>query len=797
VVVLMIIAVVITHVTLAPLGVLAKQIDQMADLGTLEADQKTSSFTELSGVQEALTNLVMHMQHLKSFIPQNVFDYDPEYLAAAEETRFEEDRPFSTEIHAAPPPASAEPNPTGSARSSSESQPLLGARANENQTIPNGSARSSSDSQPLVGAVVTRLNAKRLAEQLNIFTPKRCSILVAELALHHCSTKAGVERRVKFFMETVMGAAQQWGGIIELQRPEVLIVTFNAILHETKALNTAIRIAEVCGVHPNLVTVAVDSGDYLVGNCGVTGRAAHCVFGPMIDTMRRLPDLSGMFKGSMLLVTEATALKADPTGFTTFPVDVVHPRYGNTAIRIYDIAPTDSFHIEGCRIGFSQLMQEDFAGAIETLSECLDNPHCLRLLHRAKHISAQLARNPNLVPKMLRHAVFPWEDLDGDLRFTEVPGDILKKYSARFRGEDLATLDEGLRANQSGQVRSLILSAQDTLRAEDASPSCAMPRVPVWDVFGGSPPDIGASMFASFAPAFDASNTVGEGALSLPKAFQDIQNRTWYRSEVLLGKGSFGSVYQGMNDQGSLAALKFLHLKAEMATDDLMVETEALCRLEHENIAQFISACVTRRHLIFVLELVPGGSLSTTMATYKGRLPSSLMRKFALDILRGLEYLHRKNVVHCDIKPDNVLVASDGTCKISDFGSAIIGHRTAFVGLRSPRPDTDEDMRLLRGTIKYMAPEVAAYEMPTSASDMWSFGITIAELAIGTLPWAHLPGISPMAFLARLGSREITPQVPDALPSSLAEVIKKCWEPSPAKRATATELLAMKYFQQK
>jgi serine/threonine protein kinase len=114
--------------------------------------------------------------------------------------------------------------------------------------------------------------------------------------------------------------------------------------------------------------------------------------------------------------------------------------------------------------------------------------------------------------------------------------------------------------------------------------------------------------------------------------------------------------------------------------------------------------------------------------------------------------------------------------------------------MRSPRYNADDMEETLRGTLKYIAPELADSAAPTPASDIWSFGITIAELVTGTLPWAHLPQTSTMAFLSRLANREIAPQVPDALLPNLAKVIKKCWEPSPAKRATATELLAMKYF---
>lgn len=123
-----------------------------------------------------------------------------------------------------------------------------------------------------------------------------------------------------------------------------------------------------------------------------------------------------------------------------------------------------------------------------------------------------------------------------------------------------------------------------------------------------------------------------------------------------------------------------------------------MAELRHQNIVQYIGFSVTQTHLAIIIEYVPGGSLYAFTRNF-GKLDVAVTRRFLVDILGGLGYLHARSIVHCHVKPHNVLLGMDGICKLSDFGSTI---SEATDLARSMT-----DVSVLRGTAVYMAPEVA------------------------------------------------------------------------------------------
>ncbi|KAG5469157.1 hypothetical protein LSCM4_02555 [Leishmania orientalis] len=238
-----------------------------------------------------------------------------------------------------------------------------------------------------------------------------------------------------------------------------------------------------------------------------------------------------------------------------------------------------------------------------------------------------------------------------------------------------------------------------------------------------------------------AATRVTSGATRLPRKrelplfFNDYEGNAWRRSCDILGTGAFSTVYRGLSMSGNLVALKCFQLGARnIEVHAIVDEVRLFANLHHENVVQYLSLYVSESYVIEIMEFVPGGSLDTLLKSFGSLRPESV-RRYLRDIARGLNYLHTANIVHCDIKPHNVLLAMDGQCKLSDFGSAIARATSSICKI--------DDVLEMRGTPGYMAPEVARGDVPTMKSDVYSLGITILELLTGKLPWVYADAFAP------------------------------------------------------
>lgn len=228
----------------------------------------------------------------------------------------------------------------------------------------------------------------------------------------------------------------------------------------------------------------------------------------------------------------------------------------------------------------------------------------------------------------------------------------------------------------------------------------------------------------------------------LPLFFHDYEGNPWRRSYDVLGTGAFSTVYRGLSMSGNLVALKCFQLSARNSDVHAIVdEIRLFANLHHENVVQYLSLYVSESFVIEIMEFVPGGSLDTLLKSFGCLRPES-MRRYLRDITRGLGYLHAACIVHCDIKSHNVLLAMDGQCKLSDFGSAIARATSSVCKI--------DDVLEMRGTPGYMAPEVARDDVPTMKSDVYSLGVTVLELLTGKLPWDYADTFALEASTTRL-----------------------------------------------
>ncbi|MFG1817276.1 protein kinase [Kribbella sp. NPDC049174] len=199
-----------------------------------------------------------------------------------------------------------------------------------------------------------------------------------------------------------------------------------------------------------------------------------------------------------------------------------------------------------------------------------------------------------------------------------------------------------------------------------------------------------------------------------------------YRLQTLLGRGGAGEVWQAEDTvlarQVAVKLLRRLDGDPMDAVVRFRAEAQAAARLMHPNVVATYDVGTADEHVFLVMELVSGPDLAQLMRT--AGLPSGkLVTDIATQGARALDAAHAAGIVHRDVKPGNLLLAPDGTLKITDFGIAKgAGTETTGVGV-------------LLGTASYVSPEQVRGQSATPASDWYSFGCVLYELLSGTPPF--------------------------------------------------------------
>jgi serine/threonine protein kinase len=254
---------------------------------------------------------------------------------------------------------------------------------------------------------------------------------------------------------------------------------------------------------------------------------------------------------------------------------------------------------------------------------------------------------------------------------------------------------------------------------------------------------------------------------------------------IELGRGSFGVVVKatlhGMDVAVKKIAASASSSEKDMARRMLNGEVKALSRCQHVNIVRLIGACSNPPML--VLAFASNGSLRDLLRHNYNDVSSSRKMELLRGICNGMLMLHSKNILHLDLKPENVLISSDGTPWVADFGLAIAMTTTLTGGAGSTTGG--------RGTMQYKAPELfktkrmggSRYEKP---ADVYSFCMVVWEMFSGSVPFAGMPDneITSMHIMVLLGQEDPERPSLDAIPMELKSFVEACWNQDPTNRPT-------------
>eukprot|EP00899_Mesostigma_viride_P013737 jgi/Mesvir1/22364/Mv17866-RA.1 len=288
-----------------------------------------------------------------------------------------------------------------------------------------------------------------------------------------------------------------------------------------------------------------------------------------------------------------------------------------------------------------------------------------------------------------------------------------------------------------------------------------------------------------------------------------------------LGSGATGQLYRGLYRGQEVAIKVFDTDNVETSLKDLgenielfKQEVGIMRQVRHKNVVQFIGACLAWPNLCIVTELMGGGSVADALSRRQGGgLEMPVLLNVLRGVCRGMDFLHKRGIMHRDLKAANVLFDENMVAKVCDFGVSRLEPRSSknkqdgsnvsggsstgsastgsimgpIAGSGGGRHNSS-CMTAETGTYRWMAPEVIEHKPYDHKADVYSFGIFMWEVVTGEIPYA---GLAPVQAAMGVVQRDLRPIIPPNIHPKLAALMEWCWKRDPAARPEFSEVLTV------